>query len=124
MSPMPQKDGFTLLETIIAVTVLSLTVLLFTTLSNNTRKAKTEGDGMARAILLAQNRVEYVKTIRNTDTLNDVTEDYGSIPKFLNYKRTTMVERNVPDPGVRTITVSVFWNSGAGFCRLKTISSD
>ena len=55
----------------------------------------------------------------STDTTTE--ENYNSIPDYPFYKRVSFIDVNSPSAGMKTITVTVYWNSDAGSVALQTI---
>jgi len=100
-----QKDqkGFTLLEFLIAVTILSVALLGMATLTGAMRSYNKEAYNNTQAVAIAQGKIEELK---NTP--------YGSLTGGNDtpsgYTRTWTVDGNTPGNDMKTLTVTVTWN--------------
>lgn len=114
--------GFSLLEMLIAVTILAFGLLAVAGLQVTAMKGNSNGNAMTQATSYAEERIEQ---IRNTDyaaisyTPNPNVEANidGSI-----YTRTTLVETDIPMADLKRITVTVSWEiNGTHQVVLRTI---
>ena len=77
------------------------------------------GNGLSTAILLAQMRIEEMKSARYTDAVDQLTpvnfqdEGYGQITyppnSYPGFRRTVTIQDGVPATGTKTISVWVFF---------------
>lgn len=113
------RGGFSLIELLVAMLVLSTGLLglgrLTVGVIEGNRASRHHGVGT----LLAQDRIEAFKGLGG-GAVNS-TEDYGTIPGFPSYKRVTEVRRNMPEPGLSTVTVTVSWNRDARSAVLRAL---
>ena len=114
--------GFTLIGILVAMVVSSIGLLGLAQTSLvviNTNVASLElttGTTLAREKIEAIHRAGY-----DAADAAAGTESYGSIPNYLAYKRVTSVAPNTPAAEMKTVTVTVSWNSEARFVTLRTL---
>lgn len=75
MNTVPQKKntGFTLVETLVAVSILSLSILAtFTAVQNGLHSSSVSRDEVT-AFYLTQEAIEYIKNIRDENALNAIS---------------------------------------------------
>lgn len=108
--PNQNRGGFTLLETAIALGLLSLVILFSTTLLVTVIKTNAQAQNQTGALALAQGKMEALKSLPAAglkgETETEVTN--GSLP--LRYRRETSIDRE-EHPGCALVTVKVTWPS-------------
>jgi type IV pilus modification protein PilV len=116
------RRGFSLVEIMIAVLVLTIGMLGATALLLSIIDSNRFSDRLSTAVTLSRDRLEEVKRLgyNNADTAAG-TEDYGSISNFSLYKRVTTVSSNTPAANMKTVNVTVYWDSDAHSVTLSTI---
>ncbi|MBF0120179.1 MAG: type IV pilus modification protein PilV [Desulfobacterales bacterium] len=116
-------EGFTLIEVLIAITILSIGLLGMAALQINIISGNNDSYMMTTAITLAQDKIEDCKRngYSNLSTAaSTTTEDYqtrktpGDDPspaplKFKLFKRVTQLQNNVPGNNMITVTINVYW---------------
>ena len=124
MRPTRDELGFTLLDNLIALVILSVILLglvgLATTVitGNAISKSRTVG------LTLVQDKIEdtrragynYALTLNQTDT-----EPYGSISGYPSFRRVTLTAVNTPGLGMQTVTVTVYWGEDAHSASMSTL---
>jgi type II secretory pathway pseudopilin PulG len=102
--------GFTLLETVIALGLLSVVLLFSSTLLVTVIKTNALAQNQTGALALAQGRMETLKSLPvaglKAETESQVTN--GNLP--LIYRRETAIDREEA-PGCALVTVKVTWPS-------------
>src|ERR1044072_6958736 len=118
------QRGFTLIEVLVAIVVLSIGMLGASRLTVSTVSVHTTNEHLAQASSLLQDSMERIKKSGYANTNpGTVTDDYGSdtlsnynpdnIPNagfdYSKYKRVTSIVANTPATNMKTVTVTVFW---------------
>jgi prepilin-type N-terminal cleavage/methylation domain-containing protein len=111
-----KSDGFSLIEILIALVILSITLLALAGLMTTTMRNNSLGGHLTEAATLAQNKLEQLLATPSAmilqQGLNTSLQDnpVGS-SSGITYTRTWIVVPNVPDPGttLATITITVTW---------------
>lgn len=133
------RAGFSMLEIMIALGVLSLGVLGMT--AGQLASIKLSGDSRSQttAMSLAQQQVETIQTMTATDVKDLVDAvGYPSDPtnpiypnpdadNTLSFNRSWVVAEDTPEVGVITVTVTVNWTDERGTnraVRLRTLKAD
>ncbi len=104
----------------IAVTLLSVGMLGMAGLTVGIMRGNSISKQVTTATALAQAQMEDVKRLGYSGITNS-TEDYNSISGFPRYRRDTVIDVDTPNVGMKTVTITVFWNSGASSIAVETI---
>src|SRR5919108_1614551 len=125
MKELSNDIGFTLIEILIAIVIISITSLGLASLSVSIIRENSSDKKTTVAISLAQDKIEEIKKLGylNVATSNG-NENYGSIPNYSSYKRTTSIANDTPATKLKTVTVTVFWNSDSHSVVVKTILAE
>ena len=120
-----RESGVSLLETVVALAILSVIAVAFLSGLTTTSRAVFIADERSTAESLARSQMEWTK---NVDYVYDATE-YSLAPMpsgrdYINYSATIAAEplRN-PDDGIQKITVTVK-HSGKGVIKLEGYKVD
>lgn len=115
--------GLTLIEVLIAVFVLAVGIVAVLIMFPSGIKAEKSAQIVSVAVGLAQAKIEEMVSLPYSD-ISSLTEDYGAIPEFDFFRRTTEVfcydpngddlPPDCPESGMKKVEVSVFWESGFG----------
>ncbi len=106
------RKGFTLLESVMAMGIISLAVLALSGLAATASKGVAASRHLTTATTLALDRLEMLRGSGNdagSSSPTETTEDYATIPDLPLYKRVLRLDPNLPVPGVHTATVTVWW---------------
>jgi len=119
-----RSNGFTLIEVLIAILILSVGLLGMAALTAGIINGNRFSNDMSTATTLAQERMEEIRRLGysgmpSTDTTT--TENYSTIAGYPEYKRETLTDADAPAPGMKTITVTTYWASDSHHVELKTI---
>ena len=112
MHELHRDGGFTLIEVMIGMVILTIISLGLMSLTVSTIKGSTFSHKMTTATTLAQDKIEQIKRLgyANAGTVAG-TEAYGAITNFSAFKRVTQVQNDTPATNVKTVTVTVSWES-------------
>jgi type II secretion system protein I len=111
---MKKRNGFTLLELIIALGVLSIGFLALSNLSISLLKANKYSQNKTAALQLAQEKMESMKTLSFSELRGESESDLtiGTVGTL--FQRETVVQK---DSSLADITVRVLWPSLSGPAR-------
>lgn len=118
-----ENTGFTLMEILMAITILSFGMLATAALLVGIINGNKTSKDLTTATILAQDKIEDLREMgfaRLPSSNSSVTEDYGSITysndgETINYpafKRVTSTTVESPAAGMKTVTVQVYTRSG------------
>ncbi len=120
MQPCLARAGFSMIELLVAMLILSTALLGIVRLTVGVMEGNRASRHHGVATLLAQDRIEGLKGLAGGSPLT-ATEDYGTIPGFPSYRRVTDVRQDAPEAGLSTVTVTVYWRRDARSAVLRTI---
>ena len=106
--------GFTLLEVLFAIVILSVGLLGMASLTtgiinaNKLSNAQTAATALSQDKMADMGRLGYAGTSATTAT---VVESYNSITGYEPYKRVTTTTIDSPAADMKTITVTVYWDT-------------
>ncbi|OGL38811.1 MAG: hypothetical protein A2042_01050 [Candidatus Schekmanbacteria bacterium GWA2_38_11] len=110
------KEGFTLVEIMVAMIVLSIGLLSFFALNMAIIKSNVFSKAITYATNLAQEKIEQLK---NTPYANITNQTETGIGLNNAFTRTTTVQEGVPQANMKTITVTVTWQEMKPFISQK-----
>jgi prepilin-type N-terminal cleavage/methylation domain-containing protein len=115
------NKGFTLVESLIAIVLLSIGILGLSAMTIGTIQGLTFSDKQTIAMTLARDRLEQIK---QAGYVNATSEPYNTPAGYEQFQRRVDVTNNTPQPNTRTIVVTVAWQDSAGSSRqvvLRTV---
>jgi type IV pilus assembly protein PilV len=137
MPPYPRdtQHGFTLLETLVALVVLSIGMLGMSRLTVSTVSVHTANARLAQASALLQDSMERIKQAGYASANpGTVTNNYGALSSYSTYggttfdysiyKRVTSVAAPSPATNMKTVTVTVFWQQDQQALSASTILAE
>jgi type IV pilus assembly protein PilV len=116
------EAGFTLLEVLITMVLLAVGILGVGGLAITTVQGNDKSNRLSAATMLAQDKLEQVRTAGYTGAPALAgTEGYGAIADNTPFKREVAVADDTPTIWMRTVTVTVWWESDGHSVTLSTI---
>lgn len=114
--PLRCPKGFTLLEVLIAIVILSLSLLGLSAMTLSTIRGLALSEEMTTATNLAQEKMEEIKSTIYDGVLQASypAEDYGAIAGFNQFRREVEIRENEVLDNTKTAIVSVFWKRHKG----------
>ncbi len=116
MRAVRNENGFTLLDNLISLSILSVVLLGLVGLATIVITGNTTSKSRTVALTLAQDKIEDTRRSGYNYTLTantTVTEPYNSIIGYPLFQRVTVTQVNTPGIGMQTVTVTVYWDSDA-----------
>jgi type IV pilus assembly protein PilV len=111
------KKGFSLIEVLVALVILSIAILATAGLMVTTTKNNSFGNNMTEAATLAQDKMEELLVT----PWGDISTNNDEVPGSTGFRFTR--NWNVADAGLlKTITVTVHWDDGTSHT-ISTVSS-
>jgi general secretion pathway protein I len=108
----PQQKGFTLLEVMIALAIISIALISLLSLATSSINVNARLQKITQATLLAQEKMTDVEAkIRNSNTESPDEEGEFNEP-FVEFRWRTVFEET-PFPPLRMVTVIVAWGEEA-----------
>jgi len=111
-SMVSKKDGFSLIEVLIALTFLAIGLLAIASLQVTSVRGNFFSNNLMQATYVAQDRLEYLKNLPFDDpllSLGDHPDDTKPI-SGINFNRAYRVGLN---GNLKTVKYTVSWNDGA-----------
>ncbi len=106
-----QSCGFSLIEVLIALVILSIALLGMASLMSSATKYNASGNRLTEATTLAQDKLETLRITPWTQIVSSTTADAIVGSNGTNYTRGWVVVPNGDDT-LRTVTLTVAWNDG------------
>ncbi|MGH7793225.1 MAG: type IV pilus modification PilV family protein [Thermodesulfobacteriota bacterium] len=120
-----EKDGFTLIEILIATVIITIASLGVATLTVGVMRGNSFSKRLTTATALIQDRLEEVKRLGYSNAGTVVgTQSYGTIANFAGYKRVVSVSNNTPAANMKTIDITVYWDADKRSVKASTILSE
>lgn len=121
MNPLLRSKGFTLIEVLVAMVILSFSLLALAGLMVTTTKNNAFGGHMTEAATFAQDKLEELRAIKWENLIDGNSTDQQGGSTGINYTRNW----NVATSGVlKTITISINWQDRANHSiRLTSVLS-
>lgn len=129
-----EQAGFSLIETLIALTILSIGMLALGLLQIGAMKGNSNAAGRTNAVNIAQSFMDDLKARSTSDSLledsNNPAADFAYSPGSVTgadgraYTVSWSVEANAPFSGAKTLTLFVRWEDqkfGASKVVMKTV---
>jgi type IV pilus assembly protein PilV len=113
MQTFPDEKGFTLIETLMAIAIISIGLLGLAALQSNAISGNAKAQKQSMAIQVADNKIEAYKhnTWNTTAPPDTETETGTAVSPWGIFTRITDIQLNTPSPGIATVRVRVSWPS-------------
>lgn len=111
--------AFTLLEILIAITILVVGILGVAGLTIGIIKGNLASREVTTAVTLAQDKLEDIKRLGYNNAAGG-TEGYNSNADFPAYKRVTTITANTPTTNMKKVTVTVSWENDSHSLAVET----
>ena len=118
--------GFTFIEVLIAIVILSVGLLAIGALSGGVIRGNNLSRQLTVATILAQDKMEDIRRLGYSNTPSTdttTTEDYGSITDYPSFKRVTQTDVDNPGENMKTVIITVYWKPDNRSVILKTLLS-
>jgi len=112
-------NGFTLIEVLIAIVILSVGLLGMAALTVGIINGNKFSNQLTTATTLAQDKMEDIRRQDYSDVAAE-TKAACSSP-YATYDREVLVTNDSPATNMKTVTVKVYWDSDNHNVELKTI---
>ena len=107
MNSLSKTKGFTLIEVLVALVILSFSLLALAGLMVTTTKNNAFGSHMTEAATFAQDKLEELRAIKWENLIDGNNTDQQGGSTGINYTRNWNVTTN---GSLKTITINVNWN--------------
>ena len=109
-----RDNGFTLVEILIAILILTVGLLGMASLTVAIIKGNKLSADLTKATVLAQDKMEEIRRIRETGYSNVVPETKAVCPSPDDeYKREVLVTDDSPATNMKTVIVTVYWGGAS-----------
>jgi len=112
-------NGFTIIEVLISMGLLSVALLGGAALTVGIVKANAHSERVTTATMLAQQKMEELKNV-GFALASDSEDDYGAIENFAAYRRIADVT-DATNGYFRRATVTIFWDDNKKKVTLETM---
>ena len=117
-----QQDGFTLMEVLVAMLLLTIGLLGVANLTIGVIKGNSYSKNVTTATVVAQQQIEQAQRLGYTNS-NSLAGSATVSMGGTSFTRTTAVTDGSPGPNMKAVSVQVFWNPGNNSVSLNTIIS-
>jgi type IV pilus assembly protein PilV len=117
-----QNTGFTLLEVLVALILLTFGMLGVANLTIGVIKGNSYSKNVTTATIVAQQQIEQAQRLGYTNS-NSLAGSANISMGGTSFTRTTTVTNATPAANMKTVSVSVSWSPGNNSVSLNTIIS-
>ena len=122
MTILGQKSGFTLMEVLVAMLLLTIGLLGVANLTIGVIKGNSYSKNVTTATVVAQQQIEQAQRIGYTNA-NSLAGTATVSMGGMSFTRTTTVTDSSPAANMKTVTVSAAWTTGNNSVILNTTIS-
>ena len=112
MKRLSNQNGFTLLELLIALTILTIGLLGLAGLHIAAIQGNVSGFKISTATAVAQERIEELKALDAADPALSAgahADDGNQVVQGITYNRSYTIQDNTPVSGTSTMTLTITW---------------
>lgn len=120
MLTIDDNKGFSLIEILVAITILSVGLLGTAALITGIIRSNQVSNRVSTATTLAQDKMEDIKRLGYSNAVSE-TKAFLSSP-YNNYEREVTVVDGSPATGMKTVTVEVYWESSKSVSLMTILS--
>ena len=120
MAAIKQKDGFTLMEVLVAMLLLTIGLLGVANLTVGVIKGNSYSKNVTTATVVAQQQIELAQRVGYTNA-NSLAGNATVSMGGASFTRATTVSDSTPAANMKTVTVAVSWTPGNYSISLNTI---
>ena len=103
------NSGFTLIEVLVAMVILTVGLLGTAALITGIISSNKLSNRISTATVLAQDKMEDIKRLGYSNAVSETRASMSS--PYDNYEREVTVTPNSPSSGMKTVKVTVYWES-------------
>lgn len=117
------SEGFSLLEVLVAMVILSIGLLTTAALTVGIIQGNGFNKKHTTATTLAREQMEDIRRrgYSGMPASGTITEDYNTFTNYPSHKRVTETLADDPGSNMKTVTVTVYWDSDNRSVALQTI---
>ena len=104
------SDGFTLIEIMITLVILSIGLLSLAGLQVSAIKGNANSKRMTTAVSIAEKKIEQIKNIPYTDIQSESAQQFTV--ERVNFTQQVTVTANNPVQNIKKIDITVSWKGG------------
>jgi type IV pilus modification protein PilV len=109
-----KQDGFTLIEILIAIAILSFGILAIASMQSSSLRSTQHSYNVTEGTTLAQDRIEELMTLPYNAVVNGTAVNG-------NYTIGWTVATGVPVTNTKTVTVTVSWTAAGGAQKVSSL---
>ncbi len=110
---MSDSRGFTLIEVLVAMALVAVSLLYLATMGVTSIRNVGRSTEQTTGVMLATQQMEWLRTQAYTSTsLNAGTTTTAFASPYAGFSRAVTIQDNVPDPGMKQVTIQVTLPSG------------
>lgn len=114
------ESGTSLIEVMVALVLLTVALLGLAAAFAPSRIAIEGGNQVTTAVALARQTLEAMRNRPYDSDQDEITtaifpaEGYGSIPNLASFRRSVLIENDVPETNMKRVTVTVNYRDNTG----------
>ena len=119
------RQGFTLIEVLIATVFLSVSFLGLSAMTLGTIRGVSYSQNLAKATNLAREQIERIINVDYDAVIaaNYPQQNYNTMAGYEQFQRTVTIAVDTPEPTTKTVIVTVAWRNNAGTIRTAVLDT-